>query len=255
MTDTYLTETQMQNILQVARAEYGPREHCFILLAAMHGLRASEIAHLKVSDIQNGHIDVRRLKDSLHTVQPLQTHPNPLLDEPSVLATWMLERGDGDGSVFLFTSRQGSALSRRQIHRLFEAIAIRAGIPAGLRNPHQCKHFLASTLSAGCQSRARPTSTRPQAYLMYGSLHAYQSARGIRESRASHERGIRMKVTAAQKIAALTRALNQVAYYRAHDDSCAYHMTETCTCGLRQAMDAAREAVKLEWEESNESDR
>lgn len=146
MSDTYLSERQMESILQVARDEYGPREHCFILMAAMHGLRASEIAHLKVSDVQNGHIDVRRLKDSLHTVQPLQTHPNPLLDEPSVLATWMLEREDGDGSVFLFTSRQGSALSRRQIHRLFEAIAIRAGIPAGLRNPHQCKHFLASMM-------------------------------------------------------------------------------------------------------------
>lgn len=37
-------------------------------------------------------------------------------------------------------------------------------------------------------------------------------------------------------------------FHRAHDDSCAYHMTETCTCGLRQVMDAAREAVKLEWE-------
>ena len=146
MTDNYLTEAQMLNILKVAHDDYGPREHAMFLLAAMHGLRASEIAHLKVADVQNGHIDVRRLKDSLHTVQPLQTHPNPLLDEPSVLATWLIERGDGDGSVFLFTSRQGSALSRRQIYRLFEAIAIRAGIPTGLRNPHQCKHFLASTL-------------------------------------------------------------------------------------------------------------
>lgn len=146
MTDNYLTESQMLNILKVARDEYGPREHAMFLLAAMHGLRASEIVNLQLTDVQNGVIDVRRLKDSIHTVQPLQTHSNALLDEPSALATWMLERGDGDGSVFLFTSRQGSALSRRQIHRLFEAIAIRAGIPAGLRNPHQCKHFLASTL-------------------------------------------------------------------------------------------------------------
>lgn len=142
----YLSSEQMLQILHVASTEYGTREHAMFLLAAMHGLRASEIALLKIADVQDGHIDVRRLKDSLHTIQPLQRHANPLLDEHTVLAAWLRERGDGDGSCFLFTSRQGSAMSRRQVFRLFEAIAIRAGIPRGLRNPHQCKHFLASTL-------------------------------------------------------------------------------------------------------------
>jgi site-specific recombinase XerD len=142
----FLSTQQVISILTVAKNEYGAREAAWICLAVNHGLRASEICNLRVSDIQDGRIDVRRLKDSLHTVQPLQTHVNPLLDEPTALGAWLTERGDGDGSAFLFTSRQGSALSRRQIHRLFEAIAIRAGIPAGLRNPHQCKHFLASTL-------------------------------------------------------------------------------------------------------------
>lgn len=142
----FLSTTQVISILQVAKTEYGAREAAWICLAVNHGLRAQEICNLRVADVQDGRIDVRRLKDSLHTVQPLQTHVNSLLDEPTVLAAWIAERGDGDGSSFLFISRQGSALSRRQIHRLFESIAIRAGIPAGLRNPHQCKHFLASTL-------------------------------------------------------------------------------------------------------------
>jgi site-specific recombinase XerD len=142
----YLSTEQVIRILQVARDEYGTRELAMFCLAVNHGLRASEIAGLRLADVADGRIDIKRLKDSLHTVQPLQTHANPLLDEPTVLAAWIAERGDGDGSTFLFVSRQGSALSRRQVHRLFEAIAIRAGIPAGLRNPHQCKHFLASTL-------------------------------------------------------------------------------------------------------------
>ena len=146
MSNDYLNAQQMLSILQVARDEYGPREHAMFLLAFRHGLRATEIANITLADVRNGQIDVRRLKDSLHTVQPLQSHPNPLLDEPTVLAAWLDARGDADGSVFLFTSRQGSALSRRQIYRLFEAIAICAGIPAGLRNPHQCKHALASLL-------------------------------------------------------------------------------------------------------------
>jgi site-specific recombinase XerD len=146
MSNAYLSSEQMLRILQVARDEYGAREHCMFLMAAMHGLRASEIAMLTIADVQDGQMDIRRLKKSIRTVQPLQTHPNPLLDEPTVLAAWLAERGDGDGSVFLFTSRQGSAMSRRQVYRLFESIAIRAGIPRGLRNPHQCKHFLASML-------------------------------------------------------------------------------------------------------------
>jgi len=136
----------MLHILQVARDEYGPREACMFLLAFKHGLRATEIALLRVSDVRDGQIDVHRLKESLHTVQPLARHENPLLNEPAVLKAWLRERGDGDGSVFLFTSREGGALSRQQIYRLFQAIAIRSGIPAGLRNPHQCKHALASML-------------------------------------------------------------------------------------------------------------
>lgn len=142
----FLSKDQLITILQVARDEYGTREAAMFCLAATHGLRASEICNLRVSDVQDGRIDVRRLKDSLHTIQPLLRHENPLLDEPTVLAAWLAERGDGDGSAFLFTSRQGSALSRRQVFRLFEAIAIRAGIPRGLRNPHQCKHFTASKM-------------------------------------------------------------------------------------------------------------
>jgi site-specific recombinase XerD len=142
----YLSPVQMLQILKVARDQFGAREHCMFALAAMHGLRSSEIANLLVADVQHGKIDVRRAKNSLRTIQPLQTHENKLLDEPSILAAWLAERGDGDGSAFLFTSRQGESLCRRQVYRLFESIAIRAGIPHGLRNPHQCKHFLASML-------------------------------------------------------------------------------------------------------------
>jgi site-specific recombinase XerD len=145
MTSDYLTAEQILRVLQVARDEYGTREAAMFCLAFKHGLRASEIVGLTLADVRDGRVNVRRAKNSLHTVQPLQSHENPLLDAPAVLAAWLADRGD-DPSVFLFTSRQGSGLSRRQVHRLFEAIATRAGIPVGLRNPHQCKHALASML-------------------------------------------------------------------------------------------------------------
>jgi hypothetical protein len=49
----------------------------------------------------------------------------------------------------LYSSSQAAKVARypaSRSDRLFQAIAIRSEIPAGLRNPHQCKHALASML-------------------------------------------------------------------------------------------------------------
>jgi len=47
-----------------------------ILLVYRHGLRASEICGLKLTDIdlKSGSISIRRLKGSMQTVQPLHPH-------------------------------------------------------------------------------------------------------------------------------------------------------------------------------------
>ena len=63
-----------------------------------------------------------------------------------------------------------------------------------------------------------------------------------------HAEGAIMKVTAVQKIEALTKSLQRVAHYREHDFGCEVHNTDFCTCGLKQAMDDARAAVALEVE-------
>jgi hypothetical protein len=59
-----------------------------------------------------------------------------------------------------------------------------------------------------------------------------------------------MKVTAAQKIEALTSALARLGYYREHDGSCQVVMTDFCTCGMLRALNTARDAVALEVEEA-----
>lgn len=141
----YLTKDELLCVLARAK-EQGSREHAMFLLSYRHGLRASEVAALTLNDVRGGRIDVRRCKGSLHTTQRLAPHTNPLLDEPSVLKAWLRERGEADGSRFLFTSRQGSGLTRRQVYNLFEAVAIRSGIEAGRRNPHILKHSLAAHL-------------------------------------------------------------------------------------------------------------
>src|SRR5881396_450068 len=106
----YLKPNELLKILGYARKE-GARSLCMFLLGYAHALRASEIADLTLEDVKNGRIRCRRGKGSQHTTEELREHANPLLNEKLVLAAWLRKRGDGDGSVFLFTSRQGSRLS------------------------------------------------------------------------------------------------------------------------------------------------
>ncbi len=138
----YLTKEEVLRVLASAK-DAGPREHCAILLAYRHALRASEVCALTLRDVRANKINVRRLKNSLPSIEPLETHANPLLDERIVLEAWLRVRGDADGSSFLFTSRQGSGISRRQLHNLFEGIAAAAGIDARRRHMHILKHSVA----------------------------------------------------------------------------------------------------------------
>jgi site-specific recombinase XerD len=141
----YLNPSELLRVLAEAQKR-GPREHAMFLLAYGHALRASEIAALTMADVRNGKINCVRGKKSEQTVEELREHDNPLLDEKVVLATWLRQRGDADGSVMLFTSRLGSGMTRQQVYNLFSDVAFHAGIERGRRNPHILKHSYASHL-------------------------------------------------------------------------------------------------------------
>src|SRR5260370_32364132 len=81
----YLKPHELLKVLAEAK-RHGVRELAMFCLAYHHGLRASEICKLLLTDIKDGAIDVRRLKNSLHTIQPLKSHDNPWLDEKRVLS-------------------------------------------------------------------------------------------------------------------------------------------------------------------------
>jgi site-specific recombinase XerD len=141
----YLKPNELLKVLEQAR-KHGAREHCMFLLGYAHALRASEIALLTLEDVRNGRIRCNRGKGSQHTVEELRENQNILLDEKMALAAWLRERNDADGSVFLFTSRQGSCLKRKQVYNLFRKCAELAGIEAGRFNVHVLKHSYASHL-------------------------------------------------------------------------------------------------------------
>jgi type 1 fimbriae regulatory protein FimB len=143
----HLEPHELLSLLRSARAK-GAREWAMLVLAYKHGLRASEICNLRLSDIdlRNGSIAIQRLKGSLRTIQALAEHRGePLLNEIKALREWLRERRD-DGSDFLFTSQKGGRLDRTQVFRLFRSIAAHAGLPPEKRHPHTLKHSVASHL-------------------------------------------------------------------------------------------------------------
>src|SRR5580698_5467887 len=103
-----LSQHEIISVLKLAASE-SKRNHAMILLAFKHGLRASEVCALKMTDIdlKNGTITVRRLKGSLKSSQDLLDLPGqPLVSEKRVLKAWLEERESyQDRSDYLFLSQ------------------------------------------------------------------------------------------------------------------------------------------------------
>jgi integrase len=96
-----LTPEEILKVLKIGSES--KRNLAMILLAYRHGMRASEVCDLRLSDLdlKNGEVTIRRLKGSLRTVQPLCDHPGqPLLSEKRVLRAWLAERRDASDFVF-----------------------------------------------------------------------------------------------------------------------------------------------------------
>lgn len=142
-----LEPSELLSVLRVARGKES-RVWAMVLLAYRHGMRASEVCNLRLSDVdlKNGSIVIDRLKGSLRTTQALNEHRGePLLNELKAIKAWLRERRM-DGSDYLFTSQKGGRLHRSQFFRLFRQIATEAGLPPSKRHPHVLKHSLASHL-------------------------------------------------------------------------------------------------------------
>ncbi len=142
-----LTTSEVHKILKIASES--KRNHAMILLAYQHGMRASEVCELKLSDVdfKNEKITIVRKKGSLETTQALNNVAGqPLLSALRVLKAWREERSDASQSFF--TSQKGGKLTRVQFYRIFNDVAERAGLPADRRHPHCLKHALGYALVA-----------------------------------------------------------------------------------------------------------
>jgi integrase/recombinase XerD len=141
---SYLSNEQLERFLQAAK-EYGQREHAMFLFAVAHGARASEIANLRLSDInfKTGQIRIARLKGSLESVQNLlKVKGNALFDEAAALKAWLAVRKP-DADEYVFNSQKSVQLNRITVFKLFRQIAKKAGLGENLQHPHVLKHTAA----------------------------------------------------------------------------------------------------------------
>jgi len=139
-----MSNEQLERFLQSAK-EYGPREHAMFLFAVAHGARASEIANLRLSDInfKTEQIHIARVKGSLSSTQNLlKVKGNSLFNEAVTLKAWLgVRKADADN--FVFNSQKATRLSRITVYKLFKVVAHKAGLGETLQHPHVLKHTAA----------------------------------------------------------------------------------------------------------------
>ena len=145
----------------------------------LHGLRASEAAELKLSDINwpSMEVKIRRKKGSLKTVQQLVSqHGKPALDEVKSLRRWIAERNrTNETTSFVFASQTGGSLHPDVVNRIckkYVAVVNEARIARGTqpiadsaRHVHALKHTLCTlAIDAGmdfCKVALRAGTRRP----------------------------------------------------------------------------------------------
>lgn len=115
------------------------RDRAIFQLAYRHGLRVSELTDVRIADLDmlGGSLYVRRLKNGLSTVHPVQQ------DTLKLLWAWLDIREEylcglvNDDRLFL--SRKGGGLSRQRVFNLARHYGKRANLPFDL-HPHMLRH-------------------------------------------------------------------------------------------------------------------
>lgn len=137
----YLIADQIRELLRVIRP---PRDQAIFRLAYHHGLRASEIGMIQMSDYrpgrraENDYLLIERLKGSIGgdtKLIPAAAH---------AIRMWLKTRGWASGP--LFPSKKKNPISRSWLHRLMQRYCAMAGIPPEKAHFHTLKHTCGTML-------------------------------------------------------------------------------------------------------------
>ena len=146
----YLTRDEVTALLRSAKKSprHSARNHAMILIAYRHGLRASEVTSLRVSDLDlsTETLYCRRAKCSRSSLHPMKQ------DEIAALNK-LLVRQEPSTSDYVFPSERAQKLSRSAFWRIVTQAGERAEPPVkayAQQLRHACGYYLANK---GCDLR------------------------------------------------------------------------------------------------------
>src|ERR1700694_1943129 len=117
----HLTFDQLIDVMKLAK-DTSARDHAMLVVCYQHALRASEVAAIKMDDInwREMTLTVVRKKGSLRTVQNLfQERGRPELDEIRAIKRWVSERKTmSEPTSYLFSSQRGGDLHPDVVNRI-----------------------------------------------------------------------------------------------------------------------------------------
>jgi type 1 fimbriae regulatory protein FimB/type 1 fimbriae regulatory protein FimE len=127
----YLTEAEVDQLIEAARkrGRNGARDSATILLAYRHGLRASELASLRWSqiDLKHGRLHVNRAKGGAESVHPLHG--------PELRALRPLQ----GASPYVFVTEAGTPVTTAWFLRMVQRTGVAAGLSFAV-HPHMLRH-------------------------------------------------------------------------------------------------------------------
>src|SRR5882762_8042195 len=102
----FLTQDETARLFSVIKSK---RDRALFLIAYRHGLRASEVGRLVISDI-----DFKKLRIMIHRLKGSHSGEHPLQsDEAKAIKAYLRERRSD--SPLLFTSNRGDPIARRTL--------------------------------------------------------------------------------------------------------------------------------------------
>ncbi|MFR4485983.1 MAG: tyrosine-type DNA invertase IpbA [Escherichia coli] len=128
MTRKYLTQDEVYRLMDAAQSiSFPERNRCLIMMAFIHGFRASELLDLRLSDIDASgkQLNIRRIKNGFSTTHPL------LPDEYNLIKLWLKQRKlieNGVEGDWLFLSRKRRPISRQHFFSIIREAGKRAGL-------------------------------------------------------------------------------------------------------------------------------
>ncbi|HAW8215077.1 TPA: tyrosine-type recombinase/integrase [Escherichia coli] len=132
----YLSENEVQLLLDTAQ-QHSIRNYCMIYLAFIHGLRASELLTLKLTDYDPlaSTLSIRRLKGGLSTIHPLST------EEGQIIGQWLQERSRSPSAdtPWFFPSRNHTHITRQRFWQIIRMYGAMAGLTVKT-HPHMLRH-------------------------------------------------------------------------------------------------------------------